>query len=85
MTKHNWRILKDLHQTDTFSVTYLAFTGIPILMDVTHHLAHVSLSDSLCASSVPKAVACCSILRDGRKENILMLLKRDVQLFFAMG
>lgn len=40
---------------------------------------------TLYASSVPKAVACCSILGDSRKENILMLLKRNVQLFFCHG
>lgn len=46
MTKHNWRTLKDLHQTDTFDVTYLAFIGIPILIDVTH-IQYVSLCDSM--------------------------------------
>lgn len=46
MTKHNWRTLKDLHQIDTFDVTYLAFIGIPILIDVTH-IQYVSLCDSM--------------------------------------
>lgn len=62
MTKHNWRILKDWNQTDTFNVTYLAFTGIPILMDVTHHLAHVSLHDSLCQFC---SKSCCLLLYSG--------------------
>lgn len=74
-------MLKDLHQTDTFSVTYLAFTGIPILMDVTHQqcMCHRATLD---ASSVPKS-ACCSILDDARKENISMLLKSTI--IFFMG
>lgn len=80
MTKHKWCILKDLHQTDTFNVTYLAFTGIPVLMDVTHHLVHVSLCNSLC-QFCSKAVACCSVLGDGREGNILILLKKMYNYF----
>lgn len=82
MTKHNWCILKDLHQTDTFSVTYLAFPGIPVLMDVTHQPVHVSRSNSWC-QFCSKSCCLCSILDNGRRENILMLLKSTI--IFSMG
>lgn len=39
---------------------------------------------TLYASSAPKAAACCSIPADGRKENILMLLKSTIIFFRGM-
>lgn len=54
-------------------------------MDVTHHLAHVSLSDSMPVLFQKLLPAALSVLGDGRKENILMLLKAMYNYFLPWG